>query len=170
MLEKIQIYRNTSSLFHNSLLHSHPHTSHTPHPYLWGIPMTKLCTPCSLARSMMCFIAGMSTSHPSSPNLFSLGHFNFRNSSNLFEVCELVRVWTGECKGWGCVRMCEGMWWCVRVCDGVTYMVARTNLAKSIFLARSSRDMALGTSNCSLIQSPVRVWGQSSELMWGVLG
>lgn len=51
--------------------------------YLCGIPILKLSTPTALEQSMTVFIAGINTSHPSRPNLFSLVHLLARNSSNL---------------------------------------------------------------------------------------
>lgn len=45
--------------------------------------MLKLSTPAALEWSMMVFSAGINTSHPSRPNLFSLVHLLARNSSNL---------------------------------------------------------------------------------------
>ena len=50
---------------------------------LWGMPMTKLSTPKALEESMMVFMQGMRTSHPSRPKRFSDDHFLARNSSNL---------------------------------------------------------------------------------------
>ena len=51
--------------------------------YRCGIPMLKLSTPNSLEESKIVFRAGIKTSHPSRPNLFSLVHLLARNSSNL---------------------------------------------------------------------------------------
>lgn len=45
--------------------------------------MLKLSTPNSLEESKIVFRAGIKTSHPSRPNLFSLVHLLARNSSNL---------------------------------------------------------------------------------------
>ena len=45
--------------------------------------MTKLSTPKALEESMMVFMQGMRTSHPSRPKRFSDDHFLARNSSNL---------------------------------------------------------------------------------------
>lgn len=48
--------------------------------------MTTLSIPKSLDRSIICFIAGIRTSHPSNPNLFSEGHFRARNASKLLKI------------------------------------------------------------------------------------
>ena len=48
--------------------------------------MTKDSTPIADDRSMICFMAGMRTSQPSRPNLFSDTHFFARNSSNLVDL------------------------------------------------------------------------------------
>ena len=48
-----------------------------------NLPMTKDSTPITELMSIMCFIAGISTSPPSRPNLFSDDHFLARNDSNL---------------------------------------------------------------------------------------
>ena len=50
---------------------------------LCGIPITMLSTPAALTESITCFIAGISTSQPSSPKRFSDDHFFARYCSKL---------------------------------------------------------------------------------------
>ena len=83
MVYKIASYFIHSGAFlldqHTVHVHVHVHLS----IYLWGIPMTYVFTPLAVEWSMSSFIAGIITSQPSRPNLFSLGHLAARYSSNL---------------------------------------------------------------------------------------
>lgn len=56
----------------------------TQWPYLCGIPRMTFSIPISLDLSIMVLRAGIMTSQPSRPNLFSEDHFLARKSSNLF--------------------------------------------------------------------------------------
>lgn len=102
---------------------------------LWGIPMTTESTPRVEERSITwnsnlifhffenqkikqkftCLIAGIKTSHPSKPNLFSLGHFFAKNSSNLVDLINRLKR-TFFCAAVNSVTLGASKWRLIHSC------------------------------------------------------
>ena len=124
----------------------------------------KFLTPLSLDSSIMVFSAGIKTSHPSNPNLFSLVHLLARNSSNLkrrqihvvkktgkymyiINVYTILLIYTMYNVQYSYNTV--AIIYCI--CH---YLVALTSLANSILFSLVLISVTPGFSNLSLIQLP----------------